>query len=64
VQWDWNVPWIGKFTTEQEKDFWIYKGDGEVWHWAKDREFTQKIRDIDMILGDELSYRECFITTL
>lgn len=64
VRWDWNVPWIGKFTTEQEKDFWIYKEDKEVWNWSKDRRFAQDIKDIEMILGDELSYRECFITTL
>lgn len=44
------------FSSGQQFDFWIEKGDRELWRWSADQMFTQALYHIPLPAGETLRY--------
>lgn len=60
VSWKGKGDWEGQIPTGQKYDFWLYRNNKEIYHFAEDRSFTQAIQEIKIEKGDSLSFVECW----
>jgi hypothetical protein len=59
-----NVGGTGKqltFPTSQEYDFWVVRGDDEIWRWSEDRVFTQAVQRRELPAQQTITLSELWV---